>query len=274
MWGTRQGRSASSAAATRRARVSGRFAPVTPSASSRRRVKLRASHAAPRAGWSAKAATSSAGTSTVRSASSRVTSIAYSAPGSSPSSARLALVMPIRLHPPIGATRTRTDRPFTASTTGGRLPAPSVATSASVSSNPRFEGKKGHTQSVDRTSADADASAFDALVLPGGVVNADDLRLDEAAVAFTRAFFDAGKPVAVICHGGWILTDADVLRGRTMTSYKSLKTDLTNAGATWVDEEVVVDDGLVSSRTPDDLPAFNAKLVEEIAEGTHAGQKP
>ena len=165
-------------------------------------------------------------------------------------------------------------RPFTASTTGGRLPAPSVATSASVSSNPRFEGKKGHTQSVDRTSADADASAYDALVLPGGVVNADDLRLDEAAVAFTRAFFDAGKPVAVICHGGWILTDADVLRGRTMTSYKSLKTDLTNAGATWVDEEVVVDDGLVSSRTPDDLPAFNAKLVEEIAEGTHAGQKP
>ena len=136
------------------------------------------------------------------------------------------------------------------------------------------EGKKGHTQSVDRTSADADASAFDALVLPGGVVNADDLRLDEAAVAFSRAFFDAGKPVAVICHGGWILTDADVLRGRTMTSYKSLRTDLTNAGATWVDEEVVVDDGLVSSRTPDDLPAFNAKLVEEIAEGTHAGQKP
>ena len=156
----------------------------------------------------------------------------------------------------MGATRTRTDRPFTASTTGGRLPAPSVATSASVSSNPRFEGKKGHTQSVDRTSADADASAFDALVLPGGVVNADDLRLDEAAVAFTRAFFDAGKPVAVICHGGWILTDADVLRGRTMTSYKSLRTDLTNAGATWVDEEVVVDKNLITSRSPEDLPAF------------------
>ena len=156
-------------------------------------------------------------------------------------------------------------RPFTASTTGGRLPAPSVATSASVSSNPRFEGKKGHTQSVDRTSADADASAFDALVLPGGVVNADDLRLDEAAVAFTRAFFDAGKPVAVICHGGWILTDADVLRGRTMTSYPSLKTDLTNAGATWVDQEVVVEDGLISSRTPDDLPAFNARRLEELS---------
>ncbi|MDO5533858.1 MAG: type 1 glutamine amidotransferase domain-containing protein [Propionibacteriaceae bacterium] len=136
------------------------------------------------------------------------------------------------------------------------------------------EGKKGHTQSVDRTTSDADAGSYDALVLPGGVVNADHLRMDADAVAFTRAFFDAGKPVAVICHGGWILTDADVLRGRTITSYPSLKTDLVNAGATWVDEEVVVDQGLVSSRTPDDLPAFNAKLVEEVGEGKHEGQKP
>ena len=93
--------------------------------------------------------------------------------------------------------------------------------------------------------------------------------MDEDAVRFAKAFFDQGKPVGVICHGGWILTDADVVRGRTMTSYPSLRTDLRNAGATWVDEEVVTDQGLVSSRVPDDLPAFNAKLVEEIAEGVH-----
>lgn len=128
-------------------------------------------------------------------------------------------------------------------------------------------GKKGHTQSVDLVSKDASANDFDALVLPGGVVNADHLRMDEAAVSFARSFFEQGKPVGVICHGAWILTDADVLRGRTITSYPSLQTDLRNAGATWVDEEVVVDEGLVSSRTPKDLPAFNEKLVEVIAKG-------
>ncbi|MCK0111156.1 type 1 glutamine amidotransferase [Ornithinimicrobium sp. F0845] len=133
-------------------------------------------------------------------------------------------------------------------------------------------GKKGHEASVDQQVADADAGQFDALMLPGGVVNGDKLRMDDDAVAFTRAFFEAGKPVGVICHGGWILTDADVVRGRTLTSYPSLKTDLRNAGAEWVDEEVVVDQGLVSSRTPDDLPAFNAKLVEEIGEGRHERQ--
>lgn len=133
-------------------------------------------------------------------------------------------------------------------------------------------GKKGYEQRVDLLSADADAADFDALVLPGGVVNGDHLRLDDPARDFTRAFFEQHKPVGVICHGGWILTEADVLHGRTITSYPSLRTDLTNAGATWVDEEVVVDAGLVSSRTPDDLPAFNAKLVEEIAEGKHAEQ--
>ncbi|WP_114906041.1 type 1 glutamine amidotransferase domain-containing protein [Ornithinimicrobium murale] len=133
-------------------------------------------------------------------------------------------------------------------------------------------GKKGHEASVDQEVAGADASQFDALMLPGGVVNGDKLRMNEDAVAFTKAFFEAGKPVGVICHGGWILTDADVVRGRTLTSYPSLKTDLRNAGAEWVDEEVVVDQGLVSSRTPDDLPAFNAKLVEEIGEGEHVGQ--
>lgn len=131
------------------------------------------------------------------------------------------------------------------------------------------EGKKGHTQTVDRAVADVVADGFDALVLPGGVVNADHLRMDDDAVDFARAFFEQRKPVAVICHGAWILTDADVVDGRRMTSYPSLRTDLANAGADWVDEEVVVDAGLVSSRTPADLPAFCAKLVEEVAEGRH-----
>jgi protease I len=133
-------------------------------------------------------------------------------------------------------------------------------------------GKNGHEQPVDVTSADADAGDYDALVLPGGVVNADHLRLDAAAVRLARDFFAQHKPVAAICHAAWLLVEADVLEGRTLTSYPSLKTDLLNAGATWVDEEVVVDEGLVSSRTPDDLPAFNAKVIEEIAEGTHAAQ--
>ena len=135
-------------------------------------------------------------------------------------------------------------------------------------------GKKGHEATVDQSVAGANAADYIGLVLPGGVVNGDKLRMDQDAVAFTRAFFEAGKPVGVICHGGWILTDADVLKGRTLTSYPSLQTDLRNAGAEWVDEEVVVDQGLVSSRTPDDLPAFNAKLVEELGEGEHAGQVP
>lgn len=134
------------------------------------------------------------------------------------------------------------------------------------------EGKNGHQQDVEVSSGDAGADDFDALVLPGGVVNADHLRLDTAAVELAGSFFAQHKPVAVICHGAWILTDADVVRGRRLTSFPSLRTDLQNAGAEWVDEEVVVDQGLVSSRTPDDLPAFNAKLVEEFAEGKHAGQ--
>lgn len=133
-------------------------------------------------------------------------------------------------------------------------------------------GKKGHEARVDTTTADARAEDYDGLVLPGGVVNGDTIRLDEAAVRLVRDFFAQHKPVGVICHGGWILTEADVLQGRTLTSYPSLRTDLRNAGANWVDEEVVVDAGLVSSRKPDDLPAFNAKLVEELAEGKHAAQ--
>jgi len=132
---------------------------------------------------------------------------------------------------------------------------------------------KGDTFRADRAVADADASAYDGLVLPGGVANPDFLRADENAVAFVRAFFDQAKPVAAICHGPWTLVEADVLRGRTITSWPSVKTDIRNAGATWVDEEVHVDEGLVSSRKPDDLPAFCAKLVEEFCEGKHEGQR-
>jgi deglycase len=132
---------------------------------------------------------------------------------------------------------------------------------------------KGDTFKVDRTVDDAKASDYDALVLPGGVANPDILRTVEKAVAFARAFFEEAKPVGVICHGPWTLVEADVVTGRTITSWPSLKTDIRNAGGNWVDEEVVVDEGLVSSRKPDDLPAFCAKIVEEFCEGEHAGQR-
>jgi protease I len=131
---------------------------------------------------------------------------------------------------------------------------------------------KADTFTVDQKVADADPRGFDGLVLPGGVANPDFLRMDPDAVAFVRGFFEQAKPVAVICHGPWTLVEADVVRGRTLTSWPSLQTDLRNAGATWVDEEVHVDQGLVSSRKPDDLPAFCAKLVEEMAEGKHERQ--
>jgi protease I len=131
---------------------------------------------------------------------------------------------------------------------------------------------KADTFDVDKTVAEASASDYDGLVLPGGVANPDFLRMDEDAVGFVRAFFEQAKPVGVICHGPWTLVEADVVRGRTLTSWPSLKTDLENAGAHWVDEEVHVDEGLTSSRNPDDLPAFCAKLVEEFAEGRHSGQ--
>jgi protease I len=131
---------------------------------------------------------------------------------------------------------------------------------------------KGDRFPVDRTVADVSADDYDALVLPGGVANPDNLRSDEDAVAFARAFFDQHKPVAAICHAPWTLVEADVVRDRTLTSWPSVQTDIRNAGGNWVDEEVVVDQGLVTSRKPDDLPAFNAKLVEEVAEGKHAEQ--
>jgi protease I len=122
---------------------------------------------------------------------------------------------------------------------------------------------------ADRAVSEASASDYDGLVLPGGVANPDNLRMHEDAVRFVAEFFAAGKPVAAICHAPWTLVEADVVRGRRLTSWPSLQTDIRNAGGQWVDEEVVVDQGLVTSRKPDDLPAFCAKAIEEFAEGTH-----
>ena len=126
---------------------------------------------------------------------------------------------------------------------------------------------------VDLALDDAKADDFDALMLPGGVMNPDKLRLEPNAVAFVHAFFRAGKPVAAICHAPWLLIEAGVVRGRTLTSWPSLRTDLTNAGADWIDREVIVDEGLVTSRKPDDIAAFNRKMIEEIGEGVHEGQR-
>jgi len=132
---------------------------------------------------------------------------------------------------------------------------------------------KGDTFEVDRAVGEADASEYDGLVLPGGVANPDQLRTKPEVLEFVRGFFAAGKPVGAICHAPWTLIDAGVAEGRTLTSWPSLETDLRNAGANWVDEEVHVDQGLVSSRKPDDLEAFNAKIVEEFAEGVQEGQR-
>lgn len=149
----------------------------------------------------------------------------------------------------------------------------------SPSENDRIQAFKGDVNEADTFQVDvpvatADPNDYDALVLPGGVVNSDTLRTDQDSVQFVRSFFDAGKPVAAICHAPWILIEAGVVDNRTLTSYPSLQTDLKNAGAEWVDEEVVVDQGLVTSRTPEDLPAFNDKMLEEISEGEHEGQIP
>lgn len=131
----------------------------------------------------------------------------------------------------------------------------------------------GKSIAVDLALDETSAENFDALVLPGGVMNPDKLRADEAAVSFVKAFFDAGKPVGAICHAPWTLINAGVVSGRKLTSWGSLQKDLENAGAEWADSEVIVDNGLVTSRKPDDLPAFNRKLIEEIGEGVHNRQK-
>ena len=131
----------------------------------------------------------------------------------------------------------------------------------------------GNEYPVDRNIGEARPEDYDALLLPGGVMNPDKLRRNEQVLNFVRGFFEAGKPVAVICHGPWTLIDAGVVRGRRVTSWPSLQMDLKHAGADWVDEEVVVDRGLISSRKPADIPAFNQKMIEEFAEGLHGGQK-
>src|SRR5437763_8292932 len=128
---------------------------------------------------------------------------------------------------------------------------------------------KADTVKADKATADASADDYDALMLPGGVANPDNLRTDEDAVRFVQGFVNAGKPIAAICHAPWTLVEADAVRGRKLTSFPSIKTDIRNAGGEWVDEEVVVDQGLVTSRKPDDLPAFNDKMLEEFAEGEH-----
>src|SRR2546423_4632912 len=128
---------------------------------------------------------------------------------------------------------------------------------------------KADTVKADKATSDVSADDYDGLMLPGGVANPDRLRADEAAIEFVQGFVNAGKPIAAICHAPWTLVEADAVKGRTLTSYPSIKTDIRNAGGKWVDEEVVVDQGLVTSRKPDDLPAFNAKMIEEFAEGEH-----
>jgi protease I len=132
---------------------------------------------------------------------------------------------------------------------------------------------KADTFKVDKTIDEVDADDYDALFLPGGVGNPDILRMNEKVVRLIRQFFEQGKPVAAICHAPWTLVEADVVRGRRVTSWPSLKTDIRNAGGEWVDDEVVVDRGLVTSRKPDDLPAFIPKMLEEFAEGTHEEQR-
>ena len=130
----------------------------------------------------------------------------------------------------------------------------------------------GEELKVDVALESANADTFDALLLPGGVMNPDQLRMNKQAVQFVRSFFESGKPVAAICHAPWMLVEADVVSGRSVTSWPSLQTDLRNAGADWVNREVVTDQGLVTSRKPDDIPAFNRKMIEEFAEGEHEGQ--
>jgi protease I len=170
-----------------------------------------------------------------------------------------------------GVEQVELERPWEAIKEAGGRPALIAPEAGTVQAFNHLD--KGDRFDVEVTVAEADPSDYDGLVLPGGVANPDFLRADEQAVAFTRAFFEAGKPVGAICHAPWTLVEAGVVKGRTLTSWPSLKTDIRNAGGNWVDEEVHVDNGLVSSRKPDDLDAFDAKIVEEVAEGVHAEQR-
>jgi protease I len=163
-----------------------------------------------------------------------------------------------------GVEQVELDRPWQALEEAGADPELVSLEEGSITAYQHID--KGDTKKVDTTVASADPDEYDALVLPGGVINGDFIRADADAVAFVKAFFEAGKPVAAICHAPWVLAEADVVRGRRMTSWPSLQTDLRNAGATWVDEEVVVDGNLVTSRKPDDLDAFGAAIVELFAE--------
>jgi protease I len=164
-----------------------------------------------------------------------------------------------------GVEQVELDQPWQALVSAGAEPQLVSFDSGTITAYDHID--KGATRDVDLTLAAADAKSFDALVLPGGVINGDFVRADADAVRFVRAFFDAGKPVAAICHAPWVLIEADVVRGRRMTSWPSLRTDLRNAGADWVDEEVVVDANLTTSRKPDDLPAFCTTLVKQFAGG-------
>ncbi len=162
-----------------------------------------------------------------------------------------------------GVEQVELDRPWQALEDAGAEPELVSLESGSITAYDHID--KGEKKKVDTTVADADPDDYAALVLPGGVINGDFVRADADAVAFVKAFFDSGKPVAAICHASWVLVEADVVRGRRMTSWPSLQTDLRNAGAQWVDEEVVVDGNLITSRNPDDLEAFGAAIVEEFA---------
>jgi protease I len=170
-----------------------------------------------------------------------------------------------------GVEQVELDRPWEAVQQAGGRPELVSLSSGTIRAFNHLD--KGDEKQVDTTVGAADPENYDALVLPGGVANGDFVRGDADAVRFAKHFFEVGKPVAVICHGGWVLIEADVVRDRTVTSWPTLRTDFRNAGANWVDREVVVDKGLVSSRKPDDLDSFCAKAVEEIAEGVHAGQR-
>ncbi len=168
-----------------------------------------------------------------------------------------------------GVEQVELDRPWQALEDAGAEPELVSLEAGSITAYDHID--KADTKKVDATLGDADPDDYAALVLPGGVINGDFIRADADAVAFVKSFFDAGKPVAAICHAPWVLAEADVVRGRRMTSWPSLQTDLRNAGANWVDEEVVVDGNLITSRKPDDLDAFCAAIVEEFA-GQPAGE--